>query len=281
MDASVTNARTFLFVPGNRSERFDKAVRSGADAVIVDLEDSVAPGEKTAARRALLATWPQTLASGTPLLVRINACGTPEHPHDIEALRSLHGVAGVMVPKAESAADLASLRACLQLPIVPLIESVAGLGAVQAIAAVPGVTRLAIGHIDFMADAGLECDAQESELIPLRFGVAMATRAAGIAAAIDGVTVQIDDEASLQADTLRACRFGFGGKLCIHPRQIAIVHQALAPTEQELAWARRVLAADAAAAGAAVQLDGRMVDAPVVLRARRTAARGALPGTSV
>ena len=103
----------------------------------------------------------------------------------------------------------------------------------------------------------------------------MATRLNLLAPAVDGVTVQIGDHERLRDDTRRALRFGFGGKLCIHPSQVAGVHEAMAPTEQELTWARRVLAADAAAGGAAVQVEGRMVDLPVVLQARRTLARAA------
>jgi citrate lyase subunit beta/citryl-CoA lyase len=130
-----------------------------------------------------------------------------------------------------------------------------------------------VGHIDFMADTGITCDEAESELLPLRFAVAMATRLASLAPAIDGVTVQTGDEGRLRIDTLRARRLGYGGKLCIHPRQPAGVHAAFAPSEQEVTWAQRVVDADAQSGGAAVQLDGRMVDTPVVLQARRTLAR--------
>jgi citrate lyase subunit beta/citryl-CoA lyase len=157
--------------------------------------------------------------------------------------------------------------------VLPLVETAAGFYAVRALAAAPGVLRLAVGHIDFMADVGMSCDEQEHELVPLRFAVAMATRWGQLASAIDGVTVQTTDEQRLRNDTLRARRFGFGAKLCIHPRQVTVVHEALAPTELELDWARRVIAADEASGGAAVQLDGRMVDLPVVLQARRTLAR--------
>jgi citrate lyase subunit beta/citryl-CoA lyase len=135
------------------------------------------------------------------------------------------------------------------------------------------VLRLAVGHIDFGADTGLQPSADEAELAPLRFAVAMATRLGHLAPAIDGVTVDIADEDRLREDTRRALRFGFGAKLCIHPRQVAGVHAALAPGAEQLDWARRVVAADAATGGAAVQLDGRMVDAPVVLQARRMLSR--------
>lgn len=274
MAHALVEARSFLFVPGNRPERFEKAVRAGADAVILDLEDAVPAAEKDGAREAIRTQWPALAALGLPLLVRINADGSAAFDADVALLAALPGLAGVMLPKAESAASLQRLHERLpEVALVPLIESAAGLDGVKAIAAAPGVLRLAVGHIDFMADLGLSCNEDEAELLPLRFAVAMATRLASLAPAIDGVTVQTGDEDRLHSDTLRARRLGYGGKLCIHPRQPAGVHAAFAPGEQEVAWARRVVEADARAGGAAVQLDGRMVDAPVVLQARRTLAR--------
>jgi citrate lyase subunit beta/citryl-CoA lyase len=280
MDESILDrwavARSLLFVPGNRPERFEKAIRSGADAVILDLEDSVPPAEKGAARSAIEREWVRIAALGVPLAVRVNALGTDEGERDLRSLPSLAGLGAVMLPKVESPDALARVRAALgPLALLPLVESASGLAALDAVAAAPGVLRLVVGHIDFMADVGLQCDEQESELAPLRFAVATATRRHRLASAVDGVTVQIDDAVRLRDDTCRALRFGFGGKLCIHPRQVSVVHAAMAPTAQELDWAQRVLSADAAAGGAAVQLDGRMVDLPVVLRARHTLARAA------
>lgn len=272
---TLAEARSLLFVPGNRPERFQKALDSGADAVILDLEDAVPAADKAAARAAILAQWPSLDTGGRPVLVRINAQGSAEWGQDLALLPPLAGLGGVVLPKAESAQGLAELRRLLgpSVPLLPLIESVAGFDALAEVAAAPGVLRLVLGHIDFLADSGIDCDEQETELNPLRFAIALATRRAGLPSAVDGVTVQTGDEARLHADTQRARRFGFGAKLCIHPRQPAGVHQAFAPTAPELDWARRVLAADAASGGAAVQLDGRMVDLPVVLRARRTLAR--------
>ena len=164
-----------------------------------------------------------------------------------------------MLPKADTRASIEQLAARLpgrtQLPI---IESAAGCVSVAEIASAPHVLRLAFGHIDFMADTGLLCSSGEVELAPLRFAVAMATRMHRLAPAIAGVTVDIGDERRLQDDTQRALRFGFAGKLCIHPRQIATVHAAMAPSSDQVAWAERVLTANAASFGAAVQLDGRM-----------------------
>lgn len=273
----LDTARSFLFVPGNRPERFDKALRSGADVVVLDLEDAVPLAEKPQARAAIAAAWAGLRAQERPVVIRINAMSQAEGAYDLRWLSQLAAPAGVLVPKAESAAELAQVRqAAPGVPLLPLIESAAGHAALSAIAAAAGVVRLAIGHIDFMADTGLQCSAGEPELAPLRFAVAMATRLAGLAPAIDGVTADFGNDALLREDTQRALRFGFGGKLCIHPRQVAVVHEAMAPGAAEIDWARRVVAADAASGGAAVQLDGRMVDLPVVVQARRVLARAPL-----
>ena len=274
-------ARSFLFVPGNRPERFEKATRSGADAVVLDLEDSVPTEDKAAARDMIGSAWDALLREGVPLVVRVNALDTDELQHDLAWLVQLPTPAAVMLPKADSAAALASVRDALGgIPLLPIVESASGYLALPSLAAVPGVLRLVVGHIDFMADTGLQCDEVETELAPLRFAVAMATRVHQLAPAVDGVTVEIANEARLRGDVQRALRFGFGGKLCIHPRQVAVVHEELAPSASELDWAHRVIAADAAAQGSAVQLDGRMVDRPVVLQAHRTLARGAGVGGS-
>lgn len=270
---AIADARSFLFVPGNRPERFDGALRSGADAVVIDLEDAVPLAAKVAAREAVAEAWPRLAATGVPLVLRVNPDGDALQA-DLALLRRLSGIAAVMVPKADGAEALAAAQAAAPgAALLPLIETAAGHAAVRHVAAAPGVARLVVGHIDFIADTGLQCGDDEAELAPLRFEVAIATRLQRLAPAVDGVTVQVGDEARLRADTARSLRFGFGAKLCIHPRQVPVVHEALAPSAEQLAWARRVVEADAAAGGAAVQLDGRMVDLPVVLQARRTLAR--------
>lgn len=272
--AALAGARSLLFVPGNRPERFAKAIASGADAVVLDLEDAVPPAERPAARAAIAAAWAAVSASAVPIVLRVSTPGSEAGAQDLAWLAGQPTPAGVMVAKAESADALAAVRqAAPGTALLPLIESAAGYAALPQIAAAPGVLRLVVGHIDFMADTGLRCSDDERELDPLRFAVAMYTRLNRLEPAVDGVTVAIGDDARLRADTRRALNFGFGAKLCIHPRQVAVVHEALAPSADELAWARRVIAADAAAAGAAVQLDGKMVDLPVVLQARRTVAR--------
>ena len=276
MTARLAEAVSFLFVPANRPERHAKAVASGADAVILDLEDSVPPAEKAAARQAVRAGWAGLTPSGTPIVVRVNARGSGLLEDDLDALRGLTPVPAIVLSKAESAADIAHVRGVLPgAAVIPLLETAAGLHAIDAVASSPGVVRLAIGHLDFMADTGIRASAGEPELAPLRFAVSVATRIGHLAPAVDGVTVQTDDEPRLREDVLRAKRFGFGGKLCIHPKQVAVVHATLAPSEGEVAWARRVVEADAAAGGNAVKVEGKMVDAPVVATARHILARAA------
>jgi citrate lyase subunit beta/citryl-CoA lyase len=276
MTNALAEAVSLLFVPGNRPDRFEKAAASGAHAVVLDLEDAVPPSEKPAARAAVRDAWVRLAAHGVPVVVRVNASGTGLLAEDLAELRGLAPAPAVMLPKAEAAAHVAEVRAALPgAPVLPLIETAAGLHAIDEVAAAPGVVRLAIGHLDFMADTGMSWSEGEPELAPLRFAVSIATRVANLAPAIDGVTVQTDDEPRLTADALRARRFGFGAKLCIHPKQVAVVHAAFAPAEEEVAWARRVVEADAASGGRAVKVDGKMVDAPVVATARRILARAA------
>ena len=253
-------ARSLLFVPGSRPERYAKALAAGASHVIVDLEDAVAPPDKAAAR-AGLARW---LDPARAVVVRINGADTPWFADDL-ALCGHEGVSAVMLPKAEQPHVASVVRAGARA-VLALVESAAAFATLALLASAPGVARLVFGSIDLQADLGMR-DATEDDLLAFRSALVLASRAAGIGAPIDGVTVAIDDEARLTGDVLRARRLGFAGKLCIHPRQVARVNALFAPTPQELEWARRVVAASDAAGGAAISVDGRMVDRPVVLRA--------------
>lgn len=267
-------ARSLLFVPATRPERIAKALVSGADAVIIDLEDAVAPDQRNAARAALQQAWgPIAAAQRARLVLRINGVGTPWHAPDLALARALcaQGLGALMLPKAQQASDLAALaHACPGSALLPLIESADGAAALEAIAGAPGVLRLALGDIDLQVDLGMRCGPEQAELAPLRWAMVLASRRAALAAPIDGVSTATGDAAAVSADTERSRRFGFGAKLCIHPAQIAPVHAAFAPSAQECAQARRVLAAAQAAGGGVCMLDGRMVDAPVIALARQT-----------
>lgn len=268
--------RSYLFVPGDRPERFGKALASGADAVVVDLEDAVAPPAKAAARAAVA----ELLRSGSErarIVVRINAEATPSFDADL-ALLAAAAPAAVMCAKAERVATIARLRAaCPGIAVLPLVESAAGIAAAEALAAAEGVQRLVFGTLDYALEMDLQGPlAMTVGLDAPAARLALASRLAGLLAPVAGVTAAIGDTAALQADLERALAHGFGAKLCIHPAQVAAVHALLAPSAEELAWARRVIAAAEAAEAAgsgAVQLDGRMVDRPVVERARRIVQR--------
>ncbi|WP_255429100.1 HpcH/HpaI aldolase/citrate lyase family protein [Ramlibacter albus] len=257
--------RTYLFVPADRPERYSKALASGADAVIVDLEDAVAPGAKRGARDALAGS----LDEATPLIVRVNAAGSPWFEEDLALCRH-PGVAALLLPKAESIDVVCHAFESTFKDVLPIVESARGLEEVRAMARVPGVVRLAFGSIDLALDLGIDCapGGGEAELQPYRAQVVLASRLAGLPAPIDGVSTAIEDAAALRADAERSRRLGFGAKLCIHPRQIAVVRAAFSPDPQRIDWARRVCAAFEAAGGAAVAVDGEMIDLPVVERAR-------------
>ncbi len=255
--------RSFLFVPGNRPERFDKACASGADAVILDLEDAVAPPQKDAAREAV-GRW---LQSGGRAWLRLNACETAWHEDDLALLAS-PGVAGVVLPKSERVDELQSLatRAGAGTPIMPLIETALGLWNAHAIAGAPGVARLAFGSVDFQLDTGISGDGDE--LLFARSQLVLVSRVAGRLPPVDGVTVDLDNPEVLDADVTRARRMGFGGKLCIHPRQVAGINTGFLPPAAEVEWARQVMSAAQAAGDNAVRLDGKLIDKPIIERAR-------------
>ena len=253
---------TLLFVPGDRPERFDKAVAAGPDLVVLDLEDAVAAGAKDDAR-AHVVDW---LSGGGRAAVRVNAAGTPGHDDDVRALAGLPVT--VMVPKAEDPAALAELAGRLHADtrLLALVETATGVLAAAALAAVPQVDRLALGTFDLAAQLGVSPDDREA-MAGARHALVLGSAAAGLAPPVDGVTGDVGDEERLRDDLAYGVRLGFGGKLCVHPRQVPVARKAFLPGPEEVAWARRVL--EAADGSGAVLLDGAMVDKPVVDRARR------------
>ena len=256
--------RTYLFVPGNRPERIAKALATGADAVIVDLEDAVPPAEKEAARAAVA----DRLSAQSPVLIRVNGADTPWFADDLRLCRAA-GVAGLLLPKAESIDHVreASAQSGPDRTILPLIETARGFEGMRHLAGLAQVQRLVFGSIDFQADLGI--DGEDTELLYFRSELVLVSRLAGIQAPVDGVTVALNDPDRLRVDTLRGKRLGFGGKLCIHPAQVAAVDACFAPTTEDIAWAEKVVQAAAASDGAAVALDGKMVDRPVILKAEQ------------
>lgn len=269
MAPHITTASSYLFVPANRPERYERALESGADAVIVDLEDAVALPQKEEAR-ATLARWLRGNGPQPRLWVRINAADTVWHGDDLLTFSAL-SMAGIVLPKAEDPKTLSAIARRLGpgRGLIALIESAAGLAAMREIAAVPGVQRLAFGSIDAQVDLGMQCGPEEEELMHFRIEMVMASRLAGIAPPIDGVTTDFNDDALLTRMVQRARRMGFGAKLCIHPRQVEAVRRGFMPSEQELVWAEEVMAAVRASDGGAISLKGKMIDKPVILQAEK------------
>jgi len=278
LDTPIGFSSTFLFVPGTRPERFTKALESSADSVIIDLEDAVPEEDKESAREAIRAAWPTfTAEQKKRLIIRSNSPGSKSYSADLILLRELDASC-LLIPKSESLDQVNG--AALVLPntaIIPMIETVIGLDHLNEIANSEQVLRLALGNIDLQADLGMVCDAQETELQTARFQIVLASRLAQIAPPIDGVTPSTDDIERIADDAERAKRMGFGGKLCIHPKQVSLVKDAFMPTEAEVSWAHRVIEADKASKGGAIKLDGRMIDRPVVLLAQRTLAIAGKP----
>ena len=271
MSSSLLTARSFLFVPANRVDRYAKAMASGADMVIIDLEDAIGRDDKDKARAALDAGW-GTFDHDDRVIIRINGLDSLELADDAALCSSL-GPAAVILPKCESAEALKHLYARLgEIPIVPLIESAAGLVNAQEIACAKGTARLAFGTVDFIADLGLVPDDDERELAPARFALVLASRVAGLPGPIDGVTLDTTKVSEVVNATRRGVRFGFAGKFCIHPNQVEAVHAGFAPSPEDAAWARRVVEAAEASKGGAIKVDGRMIDRAVVLVAERVLA---------
>lgn len=266
MDKQGRLPTTYLFVPANRPDRYAKAFAAGADAVIVDLEDAVSPEDKASARRALGDWCAANRDMAAKLIVRINDDTTAWFDEDL-ALANAAGIDTVMLPKAESSTRITRIKDMLApgSAIIPIVESARGLLNVDAIAVSAGVQRLAFGTLDYAVDLDLSGD--DRGLIYPACRIALASRAAGLAAPIAGVTADLADEAALLSDLAFARACGFTAKLCIHPKQIASIRKALVPNAREIDWAQRVIAAADGSRGA-VQVDGKMVDRPVLLKAK-------------
>lgn len=260
-DPKTLPARSYLFVPADRPERFSKALASGADAVMVDLEDAVSHERKEVARQSV-AEW---LSIEHPVHLRVNGSDTRWFQADLELCRQ-PGVLAIVLPKTQEAEELKILREIGEgKPLLPMIENARGFANMNVLAAQPGVERLIFGTYDFQLDLGIEGDGEE--LLYFRSQLVLASKLAGLQGPVDGVTTEIKDAFRVRRDSVAARRLGFGGKLCIHPSQIAVVNECFGPSAEDLAWAERVIEASRAAAEGAIVLDGKMIDRPIILKA--------------
>jgi citrate lyase beta subunit len=277
--ATLATARSFLFVPGNDPGKLRKALASGADAVVADLEDAVVASEKDGARETVADAL---RGAAEPLrLVRVNGAGTPWHDDDVALLGDLE-LDGVVLPKAtpEAVAGLGGLG----LPVVAIAETPAGLRRAYETACAPAVVALLLGAVDLGLALGLEARPDALELLFARSSLVLDSAAAGIRAPIDRVWTDVRDADGLEHDCRLARSLGLRAKACIHPGQIAAANAAFTPSTDDLRRARRVVETyERAAAGGtgAVALDGELIDLPVVERARQLltdAERGASHG---
>ena len=275
--------RSFLFAPGNHPRRVEKALTLDADAVILDLEDAVVIAEKPAAREAVVAAYSRPRTG--LLYVRANAADTEFCHGDFTAIVQ-PGLDGVILPKVENAAAIRTIDWLLSnlererglpgggIDLIPIIETARGLTEIETIlGAGTRVRHCAFGAGDFTLDVNMRWSREEGELGYARARVVTASRAAGIEAPLDTVWVDLQDEEGLEASTRLALGLGFQGKMCIHPNQVGVVNRVFTPTNAEIDFAERVVAAFAEAeksGSAAIQLDGKFIDYPIVYRARRT-----------
>lgn len=263
---TCAEARSWLFVPGDRPERFAKAAAAGADQIILDLEDAVLPEAKPAARAHLAAFF----AEGGQAAVRINAPGTPWFAADLAMVQAAPGLTALIVPKTEA-------RLLPHLPVgqrfVGLIETARGLLDLAQLCTDPRVERLMFGSVDFSHDTGA---AEGSAVMAAaRSALVLQAAAAGLPGPVEGVSLDLAGGTELYESTRRAAAEGFTGRLAIHPRQIAAIHQGFAPSEEDLAQARALLAAAAASDQGALRYEGKLIDRPVLERAKRLISRAA------
>ena len=290
--------RSILFVPGDRPDRYAKALAAGADAVSIDLEDAVAPGRKAEARGSvvrLLAemSTPSRRDTGTPaaprphIIVRVNDPESDEGRRDAAALAGGPTPDAFMIPKVTTSEGLRNAWRLLgaDTPLVPIIETALGLenaarigavspvspaGAVSPAPAAPMVAALIFGGFDLSAELGAKPGWET--LLYARSRVVHAAALSGLDA-IDMPSRDLADMSGLRTEAVKARSLGYAGKVAIHPAQIPVIHEAFTPSTEEVQRARRVIDADRAAGGGAVALDGRMVDRPLVEAASRLLAR--------
>lgn len=278
--AAPFRLRSLLYTPADRPERYTKAWREGlADAVCADLEDAVAPAGKDKARQMLVQALRDTPKAKALRAVRVNPSGSPHHEADVaNALAA--GCDLLVVPKCEDAEALARLAARVEREatgptrVVAILETARGIVNAREICEAGGIAAVCFGAEDLAADAGLRRTAENTEVLAARQWVALCAAAAGIVA-IDMITADLQDLARVEREAREARAWGYRGKMLVHPGQVAGVHAAFAPSADEVAWARKVLAAVDAAhvgSGGVVLVDGRMVDVPVIEQARRVVA---------
>jgi citrate lyase subunit beta/citryl-CoA lyase len=276
MPEALGRLRSALFTPGSEAARLRKAVHAGADICIFDLEDSVTPGRIDDARQAIAQVVPE-LAGAARIWVRVHAASSSQMAADLAAV-PLHQVEGIVLPKVGGKDSVDLCRAGIDavngprdLPLIAIVESAEGVLHAEEIARARAIFCLALGRFDLAADLGIDPDVRTPALSAARAMVVLASAAARRRPPLDSPWLKISDLDGLRVAAEQGRRDGFSGMLLIHPSHVQAVNQIFSPTDEEIAWARRIVAVagQAAAAGrGAFASDGEMVDKAIVRRAR-------------
>ena len=267
---SLADTKTWLFVPATRIDRVAKAFASGADAVIVDLEDAVAQIDKAQARAALKDYYAAEIEAKSyrPIWLRINQAGSAEFAKDLALCQQLPELAGVLLAKAEQAADIEKVYQQTGLPVIAVIENAIGLYRIEEIAKARGLLAFSYGFLDLCNDLQVQVGTASADIIAnqIRYQLILTSKVHQLLAPIDSVYADFNDSKGLHKRVQLWSQMGMSGMLCIHPKQVDIVKQALQPTDSELEFAQRVIEEYERSGQAVFKIEGNMVDAPVIER---------------
>ena len=266
---SFSNIKTWLFVPATRIDRVAKAFASGADAVIVDLEDAVAAADKIQARKDLQVYYDSQ--DYQPIWIRINQASSNDFVEDLKLCQQMPNLAGLILPKAEQAADIEKVHKATGLPIIALIETALGLYQVDRLAKAAGLLTFSYGFLDLCNDLHVQVGTAAADIIAnqIRYQLLLTSKVNNLLAPIDTVYTDFNDEKGLGQRVQLWSQMGMSGMLCIHPKQVAVVQKSLQPTDAEIDFARQVLEEYEQSGQAVFKIDGNMVDAPVIERCRQ------------
>ena len=267
---SLANTKTWLFVPATRIDRVAKAFASGADAVIVDLEDAVAQVDKAQARAALKDYYDaqHEAKSYRPIWLRINKASSAEFAKDLALCQQLPKLAGVLLAKAEQAADIEIVYQKTRLPVIAVIENAIGLYRIDEMAKARGLLVFSYGFLDLCNDLQVQVGTASADIIAnqIRYQLILTSKIHQLLAPIDSIYADFNDSTGLHKHVQLWSQMGMSGMLCIHPKQVDVVKQALQPTAADLSFAQRVVAEYERSGQAIFKVDGNMVDAPVIER---------------
>jgi citrate lyase subunit beta/citryl-CoA lyase len=266
----------YLFAPGNSRKKIEKALNSDADAIIIDLEDAVVSGEKDRARNLVYSILQENLPMNRKVYVRINSINTAWFFYDIKMVKMLEGLTGIMIPKCNDKTPITVAGELLgnELEIIPLIESAEGVMNVERIlASDKRVKKVAFGSVDFALDIGVDWSEEGLERMYAMSKIVLTSRAQGAEPPIDAVFPIIDNEQSFRSDALKGRQIGFFGKMVIHPRHIEWVKEVYTPSPKQMEWSLKVIRTyENGDHSGAIDLDGKLIDRPVYLLAKRLTA---------